>query len=259
MRYNLRHSAWFRGDAAQLYSKEFFEDVYAGSAKSAAIVVPLALSLFPSHSVLDVGCGTGAWLKEFERCGIADYLGVDGDHVPRDLLKIPLDKFMPRDLTTLTQLGRRFDMACSLEVAEHLPEKFSEQFVFLLVKAAPVVLFSAAIPGQGGTDHLNEQWPSYWASLFAHHGYVSVDCIRPNIFYDDRVDWWYRQNVLVFCEPQRCPAPYVPVTTKYDLDRIHPRMPPWPKSGRAATKAAIGNFKEIGKAIIRTVVRGLQK
>jgi len=240
---------------ALLYSEKFFKGQQAGSGNSAEVVVPLTLSLFPSHSVVDVGCGVGRWLKEFERCGITDYLGVDGDYIPRHLLKIPAEKFMPCDLTTLTELGRRFDLACSLEVAEHLSEECAEQFVSVLVKAAPVVLFSAAIPGQGGVNHLNEQWQSYWANLFAHRGYVCVDCIRPKIFYKHRVEWWYRQNILVFCQPDRCPPQYAPVTEKYDLDRVHPQL--IPKSGRAAIKAAVGNLKLVGKAIVRTTVRNL--
>ncbi|MDJ1157686.1 methyltransferase domain-containing protein [Chelatococcus sp. SYSU_G07232] len=244
---------------AQLYSEEFFAGQQAGSATSADVVVPLVLSLIPSRSVVDVGCGVGGWLAAFARCGVDDYLGVDGDYVARQLLRIPAERFLPRDLTRLTDLGRRFDLACSLEVAEHLPSSCAEQFVALLAKAAPAVLFSAAVPGQGGTNHLNERWQSYWADLFARHGYVAVDCIRPAIFHDERVEWWYRQNILVFCEPERCPPAHQPVTRPYDLDRIHPSLLATalagPQSGRAALRALAGTVKVIGRAALYRTLR----
>ena len=103
------------------YPETFYAKQQDGSISSAQVVVPIVLSLFQCHSVVDVGCGVGGWLKEFERHGISDYLGVDGDYVSRQLLKIPADRFMPLDLHNVIGLGRRFDLACSLEVAEHLP------------------------------------------------------------------------------------------------------------------------------------------
>src|SRR3984893_18523768 len=115
------------------YSPDFYATQQAGSIASADIVVPHVLSLFPVSSVLDVGCGVGGWLKEFERHGVSDYLGVDGDYVPRDFLKIPANRFRPLDLQNLTALDRRFDLACSLEVAEHLPEDSAKSFVAALV------------------------------------------------------------------------------------------------------------------------------
>lgn len=92
------------------------------------------------------------------------------------------------DLRTCPNLKRSFDLACALEVAEHLPADVANQFVALLVNAAPVEVFSAAIPRQGGKGHVNEQWPTYWASLFANHGYMAVDCIRPAVYGNEHVD-----------------------------------------------------------------------
>jgi SAM-dependent methyltransferase len=210
----------------QPYTATFFEKQQEGSISSAEVVVPIVLSLFPVSSVVDLGCGVGGWLRAFERLGIDDYLGIDGDYVPRRMLKIPKNKFIARDLKSLTftDIGRRFDLACSLEVAEHLPQRCAEQFVSVLVKTAPVVLFSAAIPGQGGAEHLNEQWQSYWCKMFNKHGYIAVDCIRPVIHEDSRVEAWYRQNTLVFCEPNLIPKQYSPVIEPYHLDRVHPEM-----------------------------------
>lgn len=224
---------------------------------SAQVVVPIVLSLFPCHSVVDFGCGVGGWLKEFERHGVSDYLGVDGNYVSPHLLKIPADRFRPSDLRNVIDLGRGFDLACALEVAEHLPEDQAKSFVAALVKAAPVILFSAAIPFQGGMDHVNEQRQSYWVELFAEHGYIALDCIRRAIFGDRRVEWWYRQNILMFCLPGRCPPGCKAVTSSYDLDRVDPEMithvANGPDSGRAATKMLLKSFSVLTKAVIRKI------
>jgi len=206
------------------YGASFYAGHQDGSARSASVVVPLLLQHFRVGSVVDVGCGVGAWLAEFERHGVADYLGIDGDHVPRNLLRIPANRFHTADLRRLESADRRFDLACSLEVAEHLPPDLAEPFIAALIGLAPVVLFSAAIPGQGGTAHVNERWQSYWAGLFRARGYVAFDCIRPMVFGDDRVELWYRQNTLVFCEPNRAPAQFVPIVSDYELDRIDPAL-----------------------------------
>ena len=124
-----------------------------------------------------------------------------------------------------------------------------------LVEAAPVVLFSAAIPHQGGVSHVNEQWQSYWWELFGAHGYVAVDCIRPRIFSDPRVEWWYRQNIVVYCEPGRVPAGYSPVANRYELDRIDAQLLSEipercrPHSGREAVASIVDGVSIIGRKL----------
>jgi hypothetical protein len=154
----------------------------------------------------------------------------------------------------LSDIGRRFDLACSLEVAEHLSPSVADQLVLALVKAAPVVLFSAAIPRQGGTSHVNEQWASYWAEKFKRHGYVAIDCLRPALHGDRRVDWWYRQNALIYCVPERCPAGHTPVRSLYELDRVDPDMIEHlftPQSGTDATGMIRRALPVLGAAMLR--------
>ncbi|HTF21906.1 MAG TPA: class I SAM-dependent methyltransferase [Chryseolinea sp.] len=160
-------------------------------------VVPVVLNFVQPSSVLDVGCGTGTWLKAFEEQGIKDYLGVDGDYVDRSLLRIPYEKFLPMDISKPVQLARKFDLVVSLEVAEHLAAESADTFVRSLVSHGDVILFSAAIPGQGGQNHLNEQWPEYWQEKFMKHGFYFHDLIRPIIWNDGNVDFWYRQNMFL--------------------------------------------------------------
>jgi hypothetical protein len=95
-------------------------------------------------------------------------------------------------------LSERFDLAISLEVAEHLPRRSASGFVRSLCQLAPIVLFSAAVPGQGGEHHVNEQWPEYWRQAFANHHFVMFDPFRPLLWHDERVAFYYRQNLFLF-------------------------------------------------------------
>jgi SAM-dependent methyltransferase len=182
----------------QPYPPAFFTDLRAGAHRSAREVVPLVLGLLGPRRVVDVGCGLGTWLAVFKECGVGEVLGVDGAYVDRDLLEIPPDQFLAHDLGQPLYLGRTFDLAVSLEVAEHLPPACAAVLVESLVRLAPVVLFSAAIPFQVGVNHLNERWPEYWAELFEARDYHVVDCLRDKIWGNDRVEWWYAQNLLLY-------------------------------------------------------------
>jgi len=180
------------------YDSDFFGRITDGARSSARRTVPLVLELIPARSVVDVGCGGGTWLSVFAENGIEDYLGVDGDYVDRSQLDIPMERFRGHDLEQPLVLDRTFDLAVSLEVAEHLDPPVASTFVTWLVKLAPVVLFSAAIPGQDGDHHVNEQWPAYWGRLFAEQGFVGIDCIRPLIWDDPQVEYWYAQNAILY-------------------------------------------------------------
>lgn len=182
----------------QPYTKGFYEEIAEGSRRSAKQVVPLVLELVEPKSVIDVGCGVGAWLAVFREAGVEDLLGVDGDYVGPQLLQIPAERFQPFDLKKPFSLRRQFDLVVSLEVAEHLPAACAPGFVDSLIRLGPVVLFSAAIPFQGGIHHLNEQWPDYWADLFQTRSFVRVDCLRSKLWDNPQVDWWYAQNLQLF-------------------------------------------------------------
>jgi len=110
------------------------------------------------------------------------------------------------DLERRFDLGRRFDLAICLEVAEHLSPAAADPLVDSLTSHADVVLFSAAIPFQGGHHHVNEQFPDYWAERFARRGFCVIDCLRPRIWNDAEILWWLRQNVLVFAHERAVAA-----------------------------------------------------
>ena len=182
----------------ELYSNKFFDDIYAGALCSAREIVPLVLEYVQPRSVIDVGCGIGVWLSVFKEFGVKEIFGIDGPWIEKNRLLIPEACFRPYNLEEPFLLAQEKDLAVSLEVAEHLPAQCAENFVDSLVALAPVILFSAAIPFQGGVNHQNEQWPEYWVHLFEKRGYAVIDCIRHKIWNNDNVQFWYRQNILIF-------------------------------------------------------------
>jgi len=189
----------------ETYDERFYSQQADGSRRSASVILPLVFSLVgkPRH-IVDFGCGVGAWLTAAQDLGVTDYLGIDGDYVTH--LEIPPERFMAADISNPVRLERRFDMALSMEVAEHIPPSAADAYVENVALLADVILFSAALPGQGGTRHFNEQWPEYWAGKFAAHGYSAYDCIRSRIWDDTSVEFWYRQNVLLFISDKAASA-----------------------------------------------------
>lgn len=201
------------------YTQEFFADLQTGSRQSAREIVPLILELIKPQSVVDVGCGDGTWLSVFKEFGIQECLGIDGEYVDKESLQIPQEEFLAHDLKLPWQIDKTFDLVISLEVAEHLPEECAESFIDSLTKLGAVVVFSAAIPYQGGTEHINEQWPSYWLSYFKTRGYLLVDCLRKKIWDNDKVKPWYAQNVLFFVKQDSLDK--YPLLAK-ELENTHP-------------------------------------
>jgi SAM-dependent methyltransferase len=191
-------------DRAKAYNRTFFARHEEGSRRSAEVVLPLLLSLTGANSLVDVGCGNGTWLAVGRRLGVERMFGLDGDYVDPQTLLISAEDFRAIDLTQPFDPPDRFDLALSLEVAEHLPPERAKSFVADLVGLAPIIAFSAAIPMQGGIGHINEQWPDYWHELFAEHGYRAFDVIRGLVWEDIRVEPWYAQNIFVYARRLRC-------------------------------------------------------
>lgn len=183
---------------AQFYDNVFFEAIEAGSLASAAAIVPLVGELVSIESVIDIGCGRGAWLRHFLAQGTRIIAGYDGNYVDRSSLLIPLDDFHVVDLTSPELIPGRYSLAVCLEVAEHLPRSRATSLVSNLCALAPAILFSAAVPGQGGTNHINEQWPFFWERLFTDNGYVKLDPIRRQVFAHPSVATHYKQNVFLY-------------------------------------------------------------
>ena len=215
------------------YSAGYYQSIKEDSVASAREVVPLIMKLLAPRNVVDVGCGSGAWAAAYKQAGAA-VLGIDGPDVRIEQLLI-----QPRE----------FDLVNCLEVAEHLPAARAQSFVRDLCQLSDVSVFSAAVPGQGGTHHLNEQWPSYWIAFFRENGFQTLDCIRAHIWGNEKVAWWYAQNMFVFIKQDRVadfPAAVESCRCAGPVDLVHPR---------AYVKAAVP--QEMSPRMIKEVLRAL--
>lgn len=205
--YNSRHER-------TLYAARTLLDHVAG-------VVP------PIHSAVDVGCGVGTWLAVLRERGVDQLRGYDGEWVDEQLLEIPAEEFVRQDLTwPIVPPPKKYDLAISLEVAEHLPSSAADTFVRSLTGLADFILFSAAIPHQGGQHHVNEQWLEYWLERFEGEGYVGLDVIRPRIWQDRDVAVWYRQNIMLLARRERVEdlTLAAPAAQLRPLSAVHPEI-----------------------------------
>jgi hypothetical protein len=180
------------------YDCAYFQRQETASYLSAKSILPLVRDIVSPRSIVDVGCGVGTWLRAWKELGAQSILGIDGDYVSANKLQIPATNFMSMDLSRPQKIDHEYDLAESMEVGEHLPKQAAQNFVTFLCSLAPVVLFSAAVPQQGGTHHVNEQWPAYWARKFGANGYEVFDVIRPKVWTNEQVEPWYAQNALLF-------------------------------------------------------------
>jgi len=211
-----------------VYDESFYSNQKNGSLSSANEIVPILLSYFPeTQSVIDFGCGIGTWLSVFEKNGVSNVLGLDGDYVPRNNLLIGADKFQATDLSHPIKLPKKFDIAISLEVAEHIPEHCADEFVESITSASDIIIFSAAIPGQGGDDHINEQWQTYWAQKFIKKGFILKSDLKNEIWNNEKVEFWYSQNINIYIK-KTVEDKYSHLINKDDsnslLNIVHPRQ-----------------------------------
>jgi SAM-dependent methyltransferase len=180
---------------------------------SAKEIVPYIKELINPLSVIDIGCGLGQWLKVFKDEGITDVVGIDGYHVKLSDLYIDKNEFIPWDISHIDKISikRRFDLCLCLEVAEHIDSKYSLSLINSLISFSDVIIFSAAIPNQTGENHINEQFPDYWRNIFSKFDYVFLDPFRSKYWKNDKVNWWYCQNMFLVVKIDlinRYPFPY---------------------------------------------------
>jgi len=186
------------------YKHNFYKDRHQSTLDAANTVLSLVVDAIPEvNSAVDFGCGVGTWLSVLREKGVENVLGLEGPWVEDKLLKIPQDSLKQVNFEQGVKLDSKYDLAISLEVAEHLKPETAKSFVQSITNASDFILFSAAVPFQGGTNHVNEQWPEYWIELYKEQGYVLLDFVRMKVWDDETIPYWYRQNALFFVKEQR--------------------------------------------------------
>ena len=189
-------------------------------------VLDFALDLVPVRSVVDFGTARGGWLRAAKAAGVAEIQGFDIVDTPAEDLVIPPQAFSCTDLGQPLALGRRYDLAISTEVAEHIAFDRAGTFIDNVTSASDFVIFSAAPPYQDGAGHVNELWAEYWAKHFQARGFTCYDILRPRFWHDAAVRSYYRQNLLIFARAKVAGALAAKglAPTALPLSMIHPEQ-----------------------------------
>jgi hypothetical protein len=236
---------------SQPYTSRFFAHHNDGAHRSAMVILPIVFKCAVIKSIVDFGCGTGTWLRCAADMGLSDIQGLDGEWVLTEDLCIAPHQFRRTDLTKPVALDRKYDLAICLEVAEHLPASSASTLVDSLTQASDLILFSAAIPNQAGTHHINAQWQDYWVALFGQRGFAASDVVRPEIWGRPDVQWWYQQNTLLFVKGDQ--------RLKRSLNMVHPRLLaqldlfPSNPSGRQSLRMLKAGTKGLARCAFRKV------
>lgn len=182
----------------QYYDQAFYDSQKTGSLLSAEQYLGYLWGFHAPRSVVDLGCGAGTWLKAAADLGAKTVVGYDGVWNSQQNMVDARIRFNPVDLNQTIRSTEKFDLAMSLEVAEHLEPAVSENFVDSLAALSDVVLFGAAYLGQGGTHHINERLHSDWGAMFRQRGYAIFDLFRPLFWGKAGIDTCYVQNTFLY-------------------------------------------------------------
>lgn len=245
------------------YKEQFYEAQRDTAHHAALTILPTILALCKPQSIVDLGCGWGGWLAAAGELGVANLVGIDGEWVKHADLIDPSIRLITHDLEKPLALNETFDLAISLEVAEHLSPDRARSFVRELCAAAKRVVFSAAIPGQGGTNHINEQWQDYWAQLFGEEGFQGIDVIRPKFWDDPSIPIHYRQNTLLYVHSTEYRAiaeniGHQQLASTWKLNMVHPELHlnNWREVSREPTlREAMAIVAKVPGLVIRTAKR----
>lgn len=252
---------------SEFYDDAFYDYGIKGMYQSGQIYTKYLKEIYFPASVVDFGCGRGAWLKAFSDLGVNDLLGIDGSWNSQELMLCKKIKFVEDDLNNpKINFDKKYDLAISLEVAEHLRHESSANFIKKLVSASDVIIFGAATINQGGTNHINEQKSSFWAELFQNEGYVVYDYFRQHFWGNNKVEFWYRQNTFLYIK-KNSPLNRVleeknfsPITNLEFMNCIHPELfEIWVSKSRYYFKQKIINLLPLKLVIFLKKIKVLFK
>ena len=236
------------------YDESFYDEQFAGSLASARVLLGHLAALMQPASVVDLGCGRGAWLSVWAEMGVPLLVGIDGSWNRQEAMAHPQIRFRAADLEQPLSLGTRFDLAMSIEVVEHLSPSAGEAVVESLSRLSDAVVFSAAFSGQGGINHINERYHSHWGALFRNRGYKVYDAFRPRAWSDERVMPWHRANVFLFLrDGHPLTAAGLPQITELGfMDCVHPWLYERSRSENLG-------FGEHARALLPSLMRAIRR
>lgn len=226
------------------YLSEYYSRHRSLTLSSAKKIVKLFPKFFDPRLILDIGCGTGEWIKAFQyQYPSCNFTGIDGNWIKSNNLICNFNEFIVADLNfglPKNIINKNYDLITCLETITDLPEKEGGKLISQICKITNLCLFSSGAPNQTHGPHKNRQWQSYWHSLFKKNGFIALDFIRPAIWNDNDVGPWYRQNCFLFIEESWLQRNQkwqnLTLSQKFPIDILHPNLlPPLTQNMRLKT------------------------
>jgi hypothetical protein len=160
---------------------------------------------YQPKQIIDFGCGTGALAKAFACLGV-QVQAIDGYSEP-DFSTHDNIRFTKLDLNDidavhefLKQFDAKFDLAISIEVAEHLNPAVSSSFIEWMTSVADVIVFSAAVPSQDGDGHINCRSRSDWYQFIKKYDFTIADTLRQHFISNPNLGLWHKFNVVDYVQ-----------------------------------------------------------
>ena len=222
------------------YLNKFFLKHRPITLSSAKKIIKLFPNYFNPKLILDIGCGTGEWIKTFnDRYSSCKFIGIDGHWINSDDLIYKNCDFLNIDLNSELSsetFNKKYDLVCCLETITDLTEHKGQNLIKKICNITDMCLFSSGTPVQTHGPHKNQQWQSYWHSLFIKNEFTALDFIRPAIWNDIDVGPWYRQNCFLFVKKswlKNNPEwQNLTLNQQFPIDIVHPEVAPLIKNMR---------------------------
>ena len=190
----------------RIYDQKFFANTIKLESSTAKAVVKILIKNFKPKTVIDIGCGAGIYLREFQRAKVK-ILGYDGSPAARATSSVG-SKIKLHDLCQPLGLKKKFDLCLCLEVAEHLPANCANILLKSLTNLSNVIVFTAATLGQGpiSIGHINEQPHQYWINKFKKYQFNLEKNLTRNLRKEmekKKVVWWISKNLMIFIKNEQ--------------------------------------------------------
>jgi SAM-dependent methyltransferase len=185
----------------QGYSEIYYNGIESANSHAYELLAETLNEVFQPKSVVDVGCGSGGISAALRDSGVGEIYPFDFSQASVDMTrKRGFTSARRLDLTQAKEIPETADLCLCLEVAEHIPRKFERHLVALLSRVAPVLIFTAAPPGQGGHLHVNLRSQDHWKQLFREQGMEQDNSSQQQMLqmFGGRMIRDYSTNLLVF-------------------------------------------------------------
>lgn len=155
-----------------MYSRDFHKSIENDEYPQAVRLASYIKNYMRPSKFIDFGCSTGLYLREMQ-IQIPELESV-GYEFSKDAVDMALCKnVIEFDLTKKLDIDKKENtLGLCLEVLEHIDDSNWLPVLKNLSSLCDTIIFSAAVPGQGGTGHINCRNKIDWIYRFHTLGWI---------------------------------------------------------------------------------------